>query len=111
MPQKTKAELESKSPTRPLKPFSGLESIDFPRRRHPDSNWGMEVLQTSALPLGYAAVARILSQPMPVESPFFICLKKLGLLIQITSRRERSQYAVWVRLKACAHLPLASHFY
>jgi hypothetical protein len=47
MPQKTKAELESKSPTRPLKPFSGLESIDFPRRRHPDSNWGMEVLQTT----------------------------------------------------------------
>lgn len=25
------------------------------KRRHPDSNWGMEVLQTSALPLGYAA--------------------------------------------------------
>ena len=24
-------------------------------RRHPDSNWGVEVLQTSALPLGYAA--------------------------------------------------------
>jgi hypothetical protein len=24
-------------------------------RRHPDLNWGMEVLQTSALPLGYAA--------------------------------------------------------
>jgi hypothetical protein len=28
---------------------------DFIKRRHPDSNWGMEVLQTSALPLGYAA--------------------------------------------------------
>ena len=26
-------------------------------RRHPDLNWGMEVLQTSALPLGYAAEA------------------------------------------------------
>ncbi len=25
------------------------------RRRHPDLNRGMEVLQTSALPLGYAA--------------------------------------------------------
>ena len=24
-------------------------------RRHPDSNWGIKVLQTSALPLGYAA--------------------------------------------------------
>ena len=24
-------------------------------RRHPDLNWGIEVLQTSALPLGYAA--------------------------------------------------------
>jgi hypothetical protein len=54
----------------------------------------MEVLQTSALPLGYAAISRILSQPMPIESPFFICLKKLGLLIQITSSRERSQYAI-----------------
>ncbi len=27
------------------------------RRRHPDLNRGMEVLQTSALPLGYAAGA------------------------------------------------------
>ena len=26
-------------------------------RRHPDLNWGMEVLQTSALPLGYAAIS------------------------------------------------------
>ena len=26
-------------------------------RRHPDLNWGMEVLQTSALPLGYAALS------------------------------------------------------
>ena len=25
-------------------------------RRHPDLNWGIEVLQTSALPLGYGAV-------------------------------------------------------
>ncbi|MBP2628572.1 MAG: hypothetical protein H6Q68_3283, partial [Firmicutes bacterium] len=25
-------------------------------RRHPDLNWGIEVLQTSALPLGYAAL-------------------------------------------------------
>ena len=25
-------------------------------RRHPDLNWGIEVLQTSALPLGYSAV-------------------------------------------------------
>ena len=24
-------------------------------RRHPESNWGIEVLQTSALPLGYVA--------------------------------------------------------
>jgi hypothetical protein len=27
-------------------------------RRHPDLNWGIEVLQTSALPLGYAATER-----------------------------------------------------
>ena len=25
-------------------------------RHHPESNWGMKVLQTSALPLGYGAV-------------------------------------------------------
>jgi hypothetical protein len=30
---------------------------------------------------------------MPIESPFFICLEKLGLLIQITNSRERSLYA------------------
>ncbi len=29
-------------------------------RRHPDSNWGMKVLQTSALPLGYVAINYIL---------------------------------------------------
>ena len=27
----------------------------FSWRRHPESNWGMKVLQTSALPLGYGA--------------------------------------------------------
>ena len=34
-----------------------LTSLRFNQktRRHPDSNWGIEVLQTSALPLGYAA--------------------------------------------------------
>ena len=26
-------------------------------RRHPDSNWGMKVLQTLALPLGYGALS------------------------------------------------------
>ena len=31
--------------------FEGL----FTWRRHPESNWGMKVLQTSALPLGYGA--------------------------------------------------------
>ena len=25
-------------------------------RRHPDLNWGIKVLQTSALPLGYGAI-------------------------------------------------------
>ena len=29
-------------------------------RRHPDLNWGIKVLQTSALPLGYGAVQKIL---------------------------------------------------
>jgi hypothetical protein len=30
----------------------------IPKRRHPDLNWGIEVLQTSALPLGYAAISQ-----------------------------------------------------
>ena len=28
-------------------------------RRHPDLNWGIKVLQTSALPLGYGAISRL----------------------------------------------------
>jgi hypothetical protein len=32
-----------------------LYSIVIFWRRHPESNWGIEVLQTSALPLGYVA--------------------------------------------------------
>jgi hypothetical protein len=31
----------------------------------------MEVLQTSALPLGYAAAISILSQPLPIDALFF----------------------------------------
>ena len=30
-------------------------------RRHPESNWGIKVLQTSALPLGYGAVNRFIA--------------------------------------------------
>ncbi len=29
-------------------------------RRYPESNWGIKVLQTSALPLGYSAVSIVL---------------------------------------------------
>ena len=32
-----------------------LQQKGFPQRRHPDLNWGIKVLQTSALPLGYGA--------------------------------------------------------
>ena len=41
--------------TQVLRRISEAIFVDFIERRHPDSNWGMEVLQTSALPLGYAA--------------------------------------------------------
>lgn len=34
---------------------SPVESNGEKDRRHPDLNWGMELLQSSALPLGYAA--------------------------------------------------------
>jgi hypothetical protein len=33
----------------------GKKESERCKRRHPDSNRGVEVLQTSALPLGYAA--------------------------------------------------------
>ncbi len=36
----------------------------FDWRRHPESNWGIEVLQTSALPLGYVAKEK----PAPLRS-------------------------------------------
>ena len=42
-------------PIPPLRP-------EYIWRRHPDSNWGIKVLQTSALPLGYAAAAQV--QPL-----------------------------------------------
>ncbi len=38
--------------------FRGGKSRIEDQRRHPDLNRGMEVLQTSALPLGYAATTR-----------------------------------------------------
>ena len=44
-----KANIVSKRKTSPLDWF-------FFWRRHPDLNWGIKVLQTSALPLGYGAV-------------------------------------------------------
>ena len=31
-------------------------------RRHPDLNWGIKVLQTSALPLGYAAILEFVNK-------------------------------------------------
>jgi hypothetical protein len=49
-------------PVRGLMPRGILSPVRLPVpplrlswRRHPDSNWGIKVLQTSALPLGYAA--------------------------------------------------------
>jgi hypothetical protein len=41
--------------THRLKGLLEAKFRDSSLRRHPDSNRGMEVLQTSALPLGYAA--------------------------------------------------------
>jgi hypothetical protein len=40
------------------KPNSSRRQIRlFPWRRHPDSNWGIKVLQTFALPLGNGATS------------------------------------------------------
>ena len=33
-----------------------FDLLSFFWRRHPDLNWGIKVLQTSALPLGYGAI-------------------------------------------------------
>ncbi len=38
-----------------IKNPQNIDSVGF-WRRHPDLNWGIRVLQTRALPLGYGAV-------------------------------------------------------
>ena len=47
----------------PPRDFKSLASAIPPLRRywrhHPDSDWGIKVLQTSALPLGYGAITLI----------------------------------------------------
>ncbi len=53
----------TRTPSR-ARDFKSLASASFATsakrkwRRHPDSNWRIEVLQTSALPLGYGATHR-----------------------------------------------------
>ncbi len=56
MPKTETASETPKCCTRRLKGPLGAESSGLLLRRHPDSNWGVEVLQTSALPLGYGAM-------------------------------------------------------
>jgi hypothetical protein len=44
------------SPLRlPIPPHQHVSFVLFFWRHHPESNWGIKVLQTSALPLGYGA--------------------------------------------------------
>ena len=54
-------------------------------RRHPDLNWGIKVLQTSALPLGYVAVwitgARF--------APVIFCMEQVTRLELATSTLAR----------------------
>ena len=38
-------------------------------RRHPDLNWGIKVLQTSALPLGYAALKVVIHPRLERGTP------------------------------------------
>ena len=45
------------------------ESPAWSWRRHPDSNRGIRVLQTLALPLGYAAILRIVKRFRPDLQP------------------------------------------
>ena len=48
-------------------------------RRHPDSNWGIEVLQTSALPLGYAAKIYPHKADDGILNPHYVlCQRKRG---------------------------------
>ena len=45
------------SPLRlPIPPQRHMPLRAFNWRHHPESNWGIKVLQTSALPLGYGAI-------------------------------------------------------
>ena len=44
------------------------EKRDKKWRRHPDLNWGVKVLQTSALPLGYGAILERITGLEPATS-------------------------------------------
>lgn len=48
-------------------------------RWHPDSNWGMEALQASALPLGYATVV----ESLYINSCFRVNKKEKNLCFQL----------------------------
>ncbi len=60
--------------TKSLK-LTKISLMDNFQRRHPDLNRGIEVLQTSALPLGYAAILMVLGfgylEYLPAEYPFY----------------------------------------
>ncbi len=45
-------------------------------RRHPDLNWGIKVLQTSALPLGYGALLLFYSDKEKIIPFPYIRIKK-----------------------------------
>ena len=61
------------------------------QRRHPDLNRGMEVLQTSALPLGYAADARRAGDRARTGDPNLgkVVLYQLSYTRIISSRKGR----------------------
>jgi hypothetical protein len=46
-------------------------------RRHPDLNWGIEVLQTSALPLGYSAIYNLYEYKLLILILYKKCEKLL----------------------------------
>ena len=57
-------------------------------RRHPDLNWGMKVLQTSALPLGYVAACS-LTLRSAVSLTYSLSLVCLSLCITAYSFKNK----------------------
>ena len=73
--------------TSPSQKKTTLHNIRSFWRRHPDLNWGMKLLQSFALPLGYSAISVILER----GSQLFAKQLPASLEIYCTPQKSRSR--------------------